>query len=102
MDLDADYPPPTNCWPKAPLGGRGGGLAGVWEGRWGRGGRLGAGVRAPWPSVAESKASHTSPCPPSNHTITLNPTLTFAAICMQECHHLISSFLSFQVVVLFP
>ena len=27
--LDTNYPPPTNCWPEAPLGGRGGG---AWEG----------------------------------------------------------------------
>ena len=47
----------------------GGGLGGALGG--GRSGRVGwgGGVRAPL----------TSPCPPSNHTITINLTLTFAA-----------------------
>ena len=33
----------------------------------------------PRPSVGPSQAPLTSPCPASNHTITLNLTLTFAA-----------------------
>ena len=36
--VDTDSPP-TNCWPEAPLGGRGGG----WEGRGGLGGEGGGG-----------------------------------------------------------
>ena len=41
--LDANYPPPTNCWPEAPWGGGGGSLeGGFWEGCRGdrRGGRF--------------------------------------------------------------
>ena len=69
-------PPPINCWPEAPGGGGGGvyeGLGGgaLWEGWFGGGpsGVLGGGGGAPL----------TSSCPPSNHTITINLTLTFAA-----------------------
>ena len=65
--------PPTNCWPEAPCGGGGGGLR---EGRLGGGGLGGAiwGVGG-----GGAQAPLTSPCPPSNHSITINLTLTLAA-----------------------
>ena len=106
--------PPTNCWPEAPLGGWGGGGAsegggsgrakgggyrrggggapggsvgggskwgnsGWWGGgsRWGDSGCWGGGAQAPL----------TSPCPPSNHTITINLTLTFAASWFGHASH---------------
>ena len=69
----------------------GGGLGGAWGGGL-REGRLGGGVRwgdlgggdpgrAIWGVVwggGGAQAPLTSPCPPSNHTITINLTLTFA------------------------
>ena len=62
------------------LGGFGGG-GGVQEG-WLEGGRVQVGQcgghMPPRPSVGPSQAPLTSPCPPSNHTINLNLTLTFA------------------------
>ena len=44
----------------------------AWVGGWG-------GYMPPRPSVGQSQAPLTSPCPPSNHTITQNLTLTYAA-----------------------
>ena len=82
-------PPPTTHWPQAP------GEGGFWEGRlgvwgvfggrgfgrvsWGGGVQVGrfGGYMPPTPSVGQSQAPLTSP--PSDHTITLNFTLTFAA-----------------------
>ena len=84
--------PPNRSGPKAPRGGGGGGGGigggGGWEGRLGggvqvgqfgvvRGGRGGGGAKAPL----------TSPCPQSNHTITINLTLTFAASCFGHASH---------------
>ena len=84
--LDANYPPPTNRWPKPPPGGGGGWEGGFWKGRWGgalrggvREGRWGGGgpTEAIW--GGGGGAPITSPCPPSNHSITINQTPTFAA-----------------------
>ena len=83
----------------------GGGLeGGFWEGRLGGGlggaggggvreGRLGGGVQVGrfgvflgcWGGGAQ--APLTSPCPPSNHTITINLTLTFAASWFGHASH---------------
>ena len=75
-------PPPANCWPEAPLGG-GGGVEGALGGSVGEGGPGGAiwggGYVSPRPSVGQSQAPLTSPCPTSNHTITINLSLIFAA-----------------------
>ena len=98
--LDANYLPPTNHWPEAPS--RGGGVweglllgCWVWQGRLGEGGsrrgNLGGGLvgryMPPRPSVGQSQAPLTSPCPPSNRTITLNLTLTFAASWFGHASH---------------
>ena len=78
--LDANYPP-TNCWPEAPWGGGGGAAweGGFKEGRLGGGSRRGFGGGGSGGFVGGAQAPLTSPCPPSNHTITINLTLTFAA-----------------------
>ena len=77
----------------------GGGLGGAWggglrEGRLGRGGgsggRLGGGVQVGRVGVlggGGAQAPLTSPCPPSNHTITINLTLTFAASWFGHASH---------------
>ena len=49
----------------------GGGLRRAWGGGGGEEGRFG-GNMPPRPNVSQSQAPLTSPCPPSNHTITLN------------------------------
>ena len=99
--LDANYPPPpTNRWPQAPLGcvGGGGVLGGVTGrafcrgspgGLVGLGGPSGAiwGAHAPKAKRFPSQAPLTSPCPPSNHTITLNLTLPFAASWFNHASH---------------
>ena len=59
-------------------GGRGGEGGGVREGRLGGGSRWGDLEGGVW-GEGGAQAPLTSPCPPSNHTITINPTLTFAA-----------------------
>ena len=92
--LDANYPP-ANCWSEAPSGG--GGLGGVmgggesgrvgWRGGGSRWALWGGGYMPPRPSVGPSQAPLTSPCPPSNHTITLNLTLTFAASWFSHASH---------------
>ena len=46
------------------------------------------------PSVGQSQAPLTSPCPPSNHTITLNLTLTFAASWFGHASHVGQKFAS--------
>ena len=106
--MDANYPP-TDCWPEAPWGGGGGGGGGGWgggaleggfrEGRIGGGGLGGAlgggsgrvrfgGGGALGGSVGRgAQAPLTSPCPPSNHTITINLTLTFAASWFGHASH---------------
>ena len=65
-------------------------MGGGWEGLFFRGGGGGPGgaiwggvgwvgsYMPPRPSVGQPQAPLTSPCPPSNHTIALNLTLTFA------------------------
>ena len=89
--LDANYPPPITVGRRLPQGGGGGGLGGgvvggamgglglegsvgggggcpggaIWGGMGWGGGRIGG------PSVGQPEAPLTSPCPPSNHTITL-------------------------------
>ena len=71
------------------LGGAGGGGGGLWEGRFfggvqvGQfgvvvGGGPGGAIWGAWGGEG-GQAPLTSPCPPSNHTITINLTLTFAA-----------------------
>ena len=85
--LDANYPRQLTVGQR-PLGGGGGGG----HGRGGsRGGRMGGGGsrRVGWGGGVQAgdlgwggvggQAPLTSPCPPSNHTITINLTLTFAA-----------------------
>ena len=108
--LDANYPPPpTKRWPEAPWGGGGsleggvlggalggGGVPGVSVGgggsRWGDvGGGGGAGTRPPRPSVGQSQAPLTSPCPPSKHAITQNLTLTFGASWFGRASHVDSA-----------
>ena len=68
--------------------GRGGGF---YEGQLGVGGPGGAifwgGSMPPRLSVVQSQAPLTSPCPPSNHTITLNLTATFAASRSSHASH---------------
>ena len=69
--------------------GGGGGGGGLREGRlgggsrWGESGWWGGGSRwgdlGCWGGGGGAQAPLTSPCPPSNHTITINLTLTFAA-----------------------
>ena len=61
-------------------GGRGGGGPGgaIWGGAGGGGGQGGGGEEAPL----------TSPCPQSNHTITINLTLTFAASWFGHASHI--------------
>ena len=103
--LDANSPPPLTVG-RRPLGGGGGGAleAGFREGRMGGGaggglreGPLGGGVQVGqfgvvvggggsrwgdlgcWGRGGGAQAPLTSLCPPSNHTITINVTLTFAA-----------------------
>ena len=85
--LDADTPPPLTVGWRV-RGGLGGGGSGRGDGEGGSGrgggGALGGGGRfggntPPRPSIGQSQAPLTSPCPPSNHTITRNLTLTFAA-----------------------
>ena len=90
--------PPQLTVGRRPLGGgvlggaKGGGLRGAFAPGGGGGegsGRVGwlggvevgqfGGYMPPRPSVGPSQAPLTSLCTPSNHTITLNPTLTFAA-----------------------
>ena len=101
---------PTNPPAEGPLGGggsleggsgRGNWGGGVWEGLWGSGpggsvggvsrwgnlGWVGGGGMPPTPSVGQSQAPLTSPCPPSNHTITQNPTLNFAASWFGHASH---------------
>ena len=92
-------PPPTNCWPEAPWGGGGhwrGGLGGAMGGGL-RQGRGGGGLRECRSGGVEVgrfgsggggvKAPLTSPCPPSNHCITINLTLTFAASWFGHARH---------------
>ena len=55
------------------------GPGGSLEGGGGGGSRAIGGEKAPRPSLVQSQAPLTPPCPPSNHTITLNLTLIFAA-----------------------
>ena len=69
------------------------GLWGGWEfrdGRLGGGGSgwgdLGGGM-PPRPSVGQSQAPLASTCPSSNHTITLNLTLTFAVSWFGRASH---------------
>ena len=73
--LDANYPPK--------MGGRGeggGGLGGAWGGGAPGGSVGGGGVQVGRiGGGGGAQAPLTSPCPPSNHTITINLTLTFAA-----------------------
>ena len=80
---------PTNRWPEATWGG--GGLGGwVWEGRLGGGGApSGAiwGVHAPKAKRWSITGSPYLPLPPSNHTTTLNLTLTFAASWFGHANH---------------
>ena len=70
--------------------GWGGGGGGLREGRLGGGGGPSGAIRgggvgggglggAIWGVWGGAQAPLTSPCPPSNHTITINLTLTFAA-----------------------
>ena len=60
---------------------------GVQVGRFGVGGGLEGGQMPPRPSVGQSQAPFTSPCPPSNHAITLNLTLTLAASWFGHASH---------------
>ena len=74
---------------------RGGGGRGLWEGGLGGGGqaerfRVGGGdpggaIWGGWGGGAQ--ASLTSPCPPCNHTITINLPLTFAASWFVHANH---------------
>ena len=66
--------------PQLTVGQRLGGGGGLWEGRLGEGGS-GWGDLGCWQGGRGAQAPLTSPCPPSNHTITItiNLTLTFAA-----------------------
>ena len=48
---------------------------------------FGGGYMPPRPRVRQSQDPLTSPCPPSNHTITLNLTLTFAASWLGHASH---------------
>ena len=84
-------PPPTVEVAKAPWGGGiGGGVqggAGGGEGQWGGGSRW-ANLGWWWRrGGGEAQAPLTSPCPPSNHTITINLTLTFAASWFGHASH---------------
>ena len=71
--------------------GRRGGLGWAWGGGGLREGRLGGGSKwgdfGWWEGGGGAQASLTSPCPPSNHTITINLTLTFAARCFGHASH---------------
>ena len=64
---------------------------GVREGRLGGGGgsgRVGSGGEGRWGGGGGGgQAPLTSPCPPSNHTITINLTLTFAASWFGHASH---------------
>ena len=87
--------PPQLTVGRRPLGGGGGGIGGGGSGRANGGGiggagggglqegRVGGGVQVGRFGVlgggGGAQAPLTSPCPPSNHTITINLTLTFAA-----------------------
>ena len=55
--------------------------------RWGGPGGAIWGYMPPTPRVGPSQAPLTSPCPPSNHTITLNLTMTFAANWFSHASH---------------
>ena len=66
------------------LGGGGAGPGGLVGG--GPGGAT-WGYMPPRPSVGPSWAPLTAPCPPCNHTITLNLTLTFAASWFGHANH---------------
>ena len=105
--------PPTNCWPEAPWGGGdlrggfregegGGGYRRGWRGGGAPGGSVGGGVQVGQFGVVGggvqvgrfgvlggggAQAPLTSPCPPSNHTITINLTLTFAASWFGHASH---------------
>ena len=104
-------PPPQRTVGQKPPGGAGGG-EGEGSGRGNGGGSGGdfagggGGVRERWlvgggevkvgqfggympprPSVGSSQAPLTSTCPPSNHTITLNLTLTFEASWFGHASH---------------
>ena len=103
-----DSPPPVEVG-RRPLGGGGGGggalEGGFREGRWGggqSGGSVGGGgsrwgnlgwwggggsTRPWWLARGGGGAPRTSPCPPSNHTITINLTLTFAATWFGHASH---------------
>ena len=105
--------PPTNCWPEAPWGGLGGGIGGgVQVGAIGGGGvkeglgggcsgsvgwgfqvrrfgvvGLGGAIWGVGGGQGGAQAPLTSPCPPSNHTITINLTPTMAANWFWLCSH---------------
>ena len=84
-----DSPPPSRSGPKAPGGGGGSGRGDGGRGAVGRGGSGGGGggvqvgqfgvVKGGAGGGGGAQAPQTSPCPQSNHTITINLTLTFAA-----------------------
>ena len=59
----------------------GGGFGRGFEGEGGPGGLVGGGGGSRWGNlgVGGQQAPLTSTCPPSNHSITINLTLTFAA-----------------------
>ena len=108
LGLDANYPHPPNRWRRPPMGGGGLGRGVFGRGDGGGGSRRGfralgsgriswegvsrrsdlGGTCHPRPSVGQSQAPLTSPCPPSNHTIILNLTLTFAANWFGHARHL--------------
>ena len=80
--------------PEAPGGGGGGGGGiggGVREGGGGPGGSVGGGGSRwgdlGWGGGGGGQAPLTSPCPPSNHSITINLTLTFAASWFGHASH---------------
>ena len=90
--LDANYPPPpeiTVDW-RPPWGAMGrGSRRGL---RGGGSGRVGWGRGAPGAAIwggggGGAQASLTPPCPPSNHTITINLTLTFLASWFGHANH---------------
>ena len=99
--LDANYPPQLIVGRRPLGGGRGGIGGGVQGGAIGGGSRrgLGGGLRegrlggggsggAIWGvGGGGAKAPLTSPCPPSNHTITINLSLTFAATWFGHASH---------------
>ena len=70
--------------PGGAFGGRGpGGSVGGGVSRWG----VFGGTCPPRPSIRQSQAPLTSPCPPSSHTIIVNVALTFAASWFSHASH---------------